>query len=63
MKTGSEEIKLIVGGKMVFDSIGEIKIMAIADGWVMARRPQAMPFVIEENFLKKKILEIINNPK
>ena len=28
-----------------YDAIGPVRVMAIADGWMMARRPRCCPFV------------------
>lgn len=31
------------------DALGQVKVMAVADGWAMCRRPYAAPFVIRVN--------------
>lgn len=32
-------------GERWYDGFGEVRVMAIADGWIMARRPGCIPFV------------------
>lgn len=33
-------------GATLYDELGPIRIMTFADGYIMARRPRCMPFVI-----------------
>ena len=41
-------------GDKIYDEYGEARIMAIAEGYAMARRPRAMPFVIVLKDIGKK---------
>ena len=33
-------------GDKIYDEYGEARIMAVAEGYVMARRPRCMPFIV-----------------
>jgi hypothetical protein len=41
-------------GDKIFDDIGEARIMSIAEGYAMVRRPRCMPFVIVLKDIGKK---------
>jgi hypothetical protein len=41
-------------GDKIFDDIGEARIMSIAEGYAMVRRPRCMPFVIALKDIGKK---------
>lgn len=38
--------KIRVGEKRIWRGNGPARVMAVADGWVMARRPHAIPFTV-----------------
>jgi hypothetical protein len=43
--------KDIVKGFRYADNHGEIRVMAVADGWVLARRPRMVPFAIQAKWI------------
>lgn len=58
--TKPEPIKSWERGDTVYhpNDLGEAKVMAVADGYIMARRPRGSPFVISfrtatETYLRK----------
>jgi hypothetical protein len=44
----------VAKGQVWYDQHGTVRVMAVAEGYVMARRPRCSPFVDEiENFGKR----------
>lgn len=50
-------------GDVFTDSISDFRIMAIVDGWIMAHRKGAMPFITSLKILQTKIDVIPKNRK
>lgn len=48
------------GATLPYDERGDVRVMAIADGWCMVRRKGAMPFVITTRELARKVEDAVD---
>ncbi len=53
----SDEIVFEVGMKIPYTH-GTIRVMAISEGWIMARYPGAMPFCVFHRDLKETVRQL-----
>ena len=41
--------RMVLAGQLWDDQHGTVRVMAVAEGYVMARRPHCMPFIVSVN--------------
>lgn len=56
------DVKICVGDKWM-DGHGVVRVMAIVEGYVLARRPRCMPFVLSQREFREKFVWIEQKSK